>query len=211
MGIVSLFWGAASNCHAVLDCFCPVQVRTCLIFRPPLLNSLLTLPRIYPPPPPDNRSLPSSPAHNYTVSFLSRLSACSSTAAACTEQFCAAAESLPGFIYPVLLGVRFGVGALSGASRSGMAPPTSLEPGTSATAISRARTTAAVGSGRSGFIARRTGGAVVHSAPSRRVPRTADVSLRSFPFCLYLPSLYAQEQHVHIPFLFLGKTRSLLR
>lgn len=59
--------------RTVVDCFCPVP-SACL--------NPHTLPRIYPPPPPNNRSLPSSLAHNYTVSFLSRLTACSKAGSA---------------------------------------------------------------------------------------------------------------------------------
>ncbi|KAJ7789633.1 hypothetical protein B0H13DRAFT_2394789 [Mycena leptocephala] len=60
-----------------------------------------SLPRIYPPPPPNNCSLPSSPAHNYIVSFLSRLTASPpASAEALVKQFSAAPSRQ--FLFPSL-------------------------------------------------------------------------------------------------------------
>ncbi|KAJ7861474.1 hypothetical protein B0H13DRAFT_2355088 [Mycena leptocephala] len=61
----------------------------------PVLSSPLPSDPSWPLPPPNtNRSFPSSPAHNYTFSFLSRLTACPS-------------GSLLRLIYTFVVGVRF--------------------------------------------------------------------------------------------------------
>ncbi|KAJ7789727.1 hypothetical protein B0H13DRAFT_2394770 [Mycena leptocephala] len=63
-----------------MGCFCPIQCA-CLSHIPgPLLASTLRT-ILAAPPPNTNRPLPSSPAHNITFSFLSRMTACPSEVA----------------------------------------------------------------------------------------------------------------------------------
>jgi hypothetical protein len=151
-----LFGAAVNNCPAAVDCSCPVPIASACFPSSPLPSPPHTLPRTHLSSRTTNRSLPTSPAHDYTVSFLSRLIACSKvgSAGAPAEQFNAVTSRLRTvirFIYIFPVGFRFiciqvGIGLDLG---SVMALPSTSAPATSCCRLE---------------FSRRAGGVVVRSA-----------------------------------------------